>query len=253
MQPTQCSTPSQPAFAHPHPPHPPPRSREPSRTLNAKETVSRGCALQCAMLSPTFRVRDFQVLDSFPYGVQFRWGGWAGGWVGGTAAMGGSCCWCAQCHWWSPEHAPQVCSALHPPAPAAIAPSHTTPPTPQPALHHRRSWEKDGQAVTSVVFERGSLVPSAKMLTFYRSEPFSIRAEYTPDSDIPATADRSIGARGCGGGDVSVVGWLVGRLACWAFFVALWGNCPEVCQAWDHQPAVPDPLPPHHTSWCRQL
>ena len=51
-----------------------PRSREPSRTLNAKETVSRGCALQCAMLSPTFRVRDFQVLDSFPYGVQFRCG-----------------------------------------------------------------------------------------------------------------------------------------------------------------------------------
>lgn len=46
--------------------------REPSRTLNAKETVSRGCALQCAMLSPTFRVREFQVLDSFPYGVQFR-------------------------------------------------------------------------------------------------------------------------------------------------------------------------------------
>ncbi|KAI7836745.1 hypothetical protein COHA_009383 [Chlorella ohadii] len=56
------------------------------------------------------------------------------------------------------------------------------------------SWEKEGQAVTSVVFERGSLVPSAKMLTFYRSEPFAIRAEYTPDSDIPATADRSIGS-----------------------------------------------------------
>lgn len=101
--------------------------REPSRTLNAKETVSRGCALQCAMLSPTFKVRDFQVLDSFPYGVQF-------------------------------------------------------------------SWEKDGAAVTSVVFERGSLVPSAKMLTFYRSEAFTINAEYTPDSDIPSTADRSIGS-----------------------------------------------------------
>lgn len=101
--------------------------REPSRTLNAKETVSRGCALQCAMLSPTFRVRDFQVLDSFPYGVQF-------------------------------------------------------------------SWEKDGQPVTSTVFERGSLVPSAKMLTFYRAEPFTIKAEYTPDSDIPSTADRSIGS-----------------------------------------------------------
>lgn len=50
--------------------------------------------------------------------------------------------------------------------------------------------------MTSTVFERGSLVPSAKMLTFYRSEPFSIRAEYTPDSDIPSTADRSIGGLG---------------------------------------------------------
>lgn len=29
--------------------------KEPSRTLNAKEAVSRGCALQCAMLSPIFR------------------------------------------------------------------------------------------------------------------------------------------------------------------------------------------------------
>ena len=29
--------------------------KEPSRTLNAKECVSRGCALNCAMLSPIFR------------------------------------------------------------------------------------------------------------------------------------------------------------------------------------------------------
>ena len=29
--------------------------REPSRTLNATECVSRGCALNCAMLSPIFR------------------------------------------------------------------------------------------------------------------------------------------------------------------------------------------------------
>ena len=49
--------------------------------------------------------------------------------------------------------------------------------------------------MTSTVFERGSLVPSAKMLTFYRAEPFTIKAEYTPDSDIPSTADRSIGGR----------------------------------------------------------
>ena len=30
-------------------------NKEPSRTLNAKECVSRGCALNCAMLSPIFR------------------------------------------------------------------------------------------------------------------------------------------------------------------------------------------------------
>ncbi len=30
--------------------------RPPSRTMNSKECVSRGCALQCAMLSPVFKV-----------------------------------------------------------------------------------------------------------------------------------------------------------------------------------------------------
>ncbi|RWR72926.1 Heat shock protein 70 family [Cinnamomum micranthum f. kanehirae] len=45
--------------------------REPSRTLNASECVARGCALQCAMLSPIFRVRDYEVQDSFPYSIGF--------------------------------------------------------------------------------------------------------------------------------------------------------------------------------------
>ena len=37
-------------------------------TCNADESVARGCALQCAMLSPSFRVREFVVNDvsSFP-------------------------------------------------------------------------------------------------------------------------------------------------------------------------------------------
>lgn len=49
--------------------------KEPSRTLNASECIARGCALQCAMLSPTFRVRDFQVEDSFPFSIALRWEG----------------------------------------------------------------------------------------------------------------------------------------------------------------------------------
>lgn len=34
-----------------------------STTLNQDEAVARGCALQCAMLSPAVRVRDFSVTD----------------------------------------------------------------------------------------------------------------------------------------------------------------------------------------------
>ena len=36
--------------------------KEPRRTMNASECVARGCALQCVILSPTFKVREFQVL-----------------------------------------------------------------------------------------------------------------------------------------------------------------------------------------------
>ncbi|GMH40456.1 hypothetical protein BSKO_08360 [Bryopsis sp. KO-2023] len=44
-----------------------------SRTLNSKECVARGCALQCAMLSPIFKVREFEVIDWQPYGISFQW------------------------------------------------------------------------------------------------------------------------------------------------------------------------------------
>ncbi|KAK4803801.1 hypothetical protein SAY86_003618 [Trapa natans] len=45
--------------------------KEPSRTLNASECVARGCALQCAMLSPVFRVREYEVQDSIPFSIGF--------------------------------------------------------------------------------------------------------------------------------------------------------------------------------------
>ncbi|XP_020080084.1 heat shock 70 kDa protein 16-like [Ananas comosus] len=43
--------------------------KEPSRTLNASECVARGCAVQCAMLSPAFRVREYEVQDSLPFSI----------------------------------------------------------------------------------------------------------------------------------------------------------------------------------------
>ncbi|KAK9827583.1 hypothetical protein WJX81_000587 [Elliptochloris bilobata] len=100
--------------------------REPSRTLNATECVSRGCALNCAMLSPIFRVRDFEVIDAFPFGIQF-------------------------------------------------------------------TWEKDGEPTTTVLFERNGPIPSAKMLTFFRNQQFTLTAAYTEDSPLPEGFDRTIG------------------------------------------------------------
>ncbi|XP_063285528.1 heat shock protein 105 kDa isoform X1 [Pelobates fuscus] len=44
-----------------------------STTLNADEAVARGCALQCAILSPAFKVREFSVTDVVPYAISLRW------------------------------------------------------------------------------------------------------------------------------------------------------------------------------------
>uniref|UniRef100_A0A6V7QR45 Heat shock 70 kDa protein 14 n=1 Tax=Ananas comosus var. bracteatus TaxID=296719 RepID=A0A6V7QR45_ANACO len=49
--------------------------KEPRRTMNASECVARGCALQCAILSPTFKVREFQVHESFPFPIALSWNG----------------------------------------------------------------------------------------------------------------------------------------------------------------------------------
>ncbi|XP_011304595.1 97 kDa heat shock protein isoform X2 [Fopius arisanus] len=43
-----------------------------STTLNQDEAVARGCALQCAMLSPAIRVREFAVTDIQPYPVKIK-------------------------------------------------------------------------------------------------------------------------------------------------------------------------------------
>ncbi|KAL6539313.1 hypothetical protein OROGR_011962 [Orobanche gracilis] len=47
--------------------------KEPSRIMNASECVSKGCALQCAILSPTFTLREFQVNESFPFPIALTW------------------------------------------------------------------------------------------------------------------------------------------------------------------------------------
>ncbi|TRY57892.1 hypothetical protein DNTS_014409 [Danionella cerebrum] len=47
--------------------------KDTSTTLNADEAVARGCALQCAILSPAFKVREFSITDTVPFPITLRW------------------------------------------------------------------------------------------------------------------------------------------------------------------------------------
>ncbi|KAM6953059.1 heat shock 70 kDa protein 4b [Lycodopsis pacificus] len=47
--------------------------KELNTTLNADEAVARGCALQCAILSPAFKVREFSITDVVNYPISLKW------------------------------------------------------------------------------------------------------------------------------------------------------------------------------------
>ncbi|XP_065844122.1 97 kDa heat shock protein-like [Oscarella lobularis] len=91
---------------------------EVSTTLNQDEAVARGCALQCAMLSPTFRVRDFHIIDICNSSISLSW----------------------------------------------------------------KTQDQDDDGDTTL-FNPTSEIPSTKMLTFYRKEPFELEAYYTTDHE----------------------------------------------------------------------
>jgi len=49
--------------------------KELATTMNADESVARGCALQAAILSPLYKVREFKVEDCSPFAVNVGWMG----------------------------------------------------------------------------------------------------------------------------------------------------------------------------------
>ncbi|ODM86659.1 97 kDa heat shock protein, partial [Orchesella cincta] len=60
--------------------------RAPSKTLNPSEAVARGCAMQCAILSPSTSnlVRsNYQIIDVQPYPIELKWI-FPSGQIGGT-------------------------------------------------------------------------------------------------------------------------------------------------------------------------
>jgi len=95
-----------------------------STTLNQDEAVARGATFACAMLSPTFRVRDFAIHDINHYPIKVQW--------------------------------------------------EPTPGDPE-----------DDTELT--VFPRGNGIPSTKVLTFYRKEPFDIEAMYAEPAMLPGS------------------------------------------------------------------
>lgn len=101
------------------------------RTMNAAESVARGCALQGAMLSPTFHVtRRFEVEDVATYPIEFTW----------------------------------------------------------------QQSEDDPSAgrTGSEVFTKGNTIPSAKMLTFFRSGVFPLEAHIKDASLLSHPGDAQL-------------------------------------------------------------
>ncbi|CAD6190329.1 unnamed protein product [Caenorhabditis auriculariae] len=52
-------------------------AKEAKTTMNQDEAVARGAAMQCAILSPTYRVREFSIKDSQPFRIGITWNGGA--------------------------------------------------------------------------------------------------------------------------------------------------------------------------------
>ncbi|KAI8139347.1 heat shock protein 70 family [Fennellomyces sp. T-0311] len=102
--------------------------KEISTTLNQDEAISRGAALQCAMLSPVFKVRDFRVNDVCSYPIKLTW-------------------------------------------------------EPSP--------EDDDTEI--VVFDKNNSIPSTKILTFSRKEPFTLTASYVNPAELPRGINPWIG------------------------------------------------------------
>ncbi|GAA5813756.1 hypothetical protein MFLAVUS_007243 [Mucor flavus] len=99
-----------------------------STTLNQDEAMARGAALQCAMLSPVFKVRDFRVNEICTYPIKLVWDA-------------------------TPEE----------------------------------------EETEIVVFDNNNSIPSTKILTFFRREPFTLQAFYAKPESLPRGINPWIG------------------------------------------------------------
>jgi heat shock protein 4 len=99
-------------------------NKTPMTTMNSDESVARGCTLMCAILSPTFKVKEFKIEDCQPYPITLSWQG---------------------------------------------------------------GVNEDNEVE---VFGRWNVIPSTKMLSFYKREPLTVEARYSYPNDIPFSESR---------------------------------------------------------------
>mmetsp|Transcript_27864 Transcript_27864/g.84105 ORF Transcript_27864/g.84105 Transcript_27864/m.84105 type:complete len:794 (+) Transcript_27864:157-2538(+) len=111
--------------------------KELSTTMNADECVARGCALQAAMLSPFYKVREFKVEDTAPFPVSLGWKS--------IPTAGGE---------------------------AQVAPDERS----------------------AVIFPGNSLMNLLKVMTFFRKEPFELKAAYADDKAFPPGVEKDLGS-----------------------------------------------------------
>ncbi len=119
-----------------------------SQSMNLDEAIARGCALSCAMLSPVFKVKPFEIVDTVAYPVKVSWEP-----VAASAAE-------ADAGAMEDEEGEGGANA------AANAGSAAAP------------------ASSMTIFKIGDASPITRRLTFRRAAPFDISAEYEVSSEL---------------------------------------------------------------------
>lgn len=137
--------------------------RDVSRTLNAEESVARGCALQGAMLSPAFRVRDFSINEVSLYPINIAWSGGAADGKEEAVAM------------------------------------ETDDARPEEGAQPEAAAQPKNSASGSEIFTRLNPMPSTKMVTLYRNAPFTFTATYPEHAPTPPGTQAKIGEFAIGG------------------------------------------------------
>jgi heat shock protein 4 len=130
-----------------------------SQSMNLDEAVARGCGLQCAMLSPVFKVKPFDITDTVPYPVRVAWEAPSGADAAAGSADGGM----------DVDEEGGGAAGAAPAAAAAAA-----------------------GADAMDIFKAGDVSPLTRRVTFKRSQAFTITAENVFGPELAAMAPAGV-------------------------------------------------------------